>query len=94
MASLSANLRDMADTNIWSDDWGEQGEDWSGGGGRSKRLPRAAERPGLGVTLYELGQITARRGPRRGQQRGSKGHIRPSWASLLDCRGSAASPHI
>jgi uncharacterized cupin superfamily protein len=40
--------------SIWSDEWGEQGEDWSGGGGRSKRLPRAAERPGLGVTLYEL----------------------------------------
>ena len=40
--------------SIWSDEWGEQGEDWSGGGGRSKPLPRAAERPGLGVTLYEL----------------------------------------
>jgi hypothetical protein len=24
--------------NIWDDEWGEQGEDWSGGGGRSKRL--------------------------------------------------------
>jgi uncharacterized cupin superfamily protein len=43
----------MSDNNIWSDDWGEQGEDWSGGGGRSKRLPRAAERPGLGVTVSE-----------------------------------------
>jgi uncharacterized cupin superfamily protein len=40
--------------SIWNDEWGEQDEDWSGGGGRSKRLPRAAERPGLGVTLYEL----------------------------------------
>ncbi len=40
--------------SIWSDEWCEQEEDWSGGGGRSKRLPRAAERPGLGVTLYEL----------------------------------------
>jgi uncharacterized cupin superfamily protein len=40
--------------NVWDDDWGPQAEDWSGGGGRSKRLPRAAERPGLGVTLYEL----------------------------------------
>jgi len=44
----------VADANIWSGDWGEQDEDWSGGGGRSKRLPRAAERPGLGLTLYEL----------------------------------------
>jgi len=44
----------MADPNIWSDDWGEQHEDWSGGGGRSKRLPRAAEQPGLGATVYEL----------------------------------------
>jgi uncharacterized cupin superfamily protein len=32
----------MSDDNIWSDAWGEQGEDWSGGGGRHKRLPRAA----------------------------------------------------
>ena len=40
--------------NIWDDDWGEQDEDWSGGGGRHKRLPRAAERPGLGATLGEL----------------------------------------
>ena len=44
----------VTDTNIWSDDWGAQGEDWSGGGGRSKRLPRADERPGLGATVYEL----------------------------------------
>jgi uncharacterized cupin superfamily protein len=44
----------MTDTNIWSDDWGEQDDDWSGGGVVAKRLPRAAERPGLGVTLYEL----------------------------------------
>jgi uncharacterized cupin superfamily protein len=40
--------------NIWDDEWGEQGEDWSGGGGRSKRLPRAPELPGFGATLYEL----------------------------------------
>jgi uncharacterized cupin superfamily protein len=40
--------------NIWDEEWGEQAEDWSGGGGRSKRLPRAAERPGLGATVYEL----------------------------------------
>ena len=44
----------MRDDNIWTDDWGEQEEDWSGGGVVSKRLPRAAERPGLGVTVYEL----------------------------------------
>ena len=44
----------MSDNNIWSDEWGEQDEDWSGGGGRSKRLPRADERPGLGATVYEL----------------------------------------
>ena len=41
----------MADDNIWSDEWGEQGEDWSGGGGRGKRLPRGAD---LGATVYEL----------------------------------------
>src|SRR5437764_14332182 len=44
----------MNDDNIWSDVWGEQGEDWSGGGGKSKRLPRAPERPGLGATVGEL----------------------------------------
>ena len=43
----------MTETNIWSDDW-DEGEDWSGGGAKSKRLPRAAERPGLGLTVYEL----------------------------------------
>ncbi|MCP9484620.1 MAG: cupin domain-containing protein [Gaiellaceae bacterium MAG52_C11] len=41
----------MTDSNIWSDEWGEQGDDWSGGGGRSKRLPRG---DGLGATVYEL----------------------------------------
>ena len=44
----------MSDNNIWSDEWGEQGEDWSGGGVLAKRLPRAPERPGLGATVYEL----------------------------------------
>jgi len=44
----------MTDTNIWSDVWDPQEEDWSGGGTVSKRLPRAAELPGLGATLYEL----------------------------------------
>ena len=37
--------------NVWSDEW-DEGEDWSGGGGRAKRLPRG---PGLGATVYELG---------------------------------------
>src|ERR671937_2832370 len=44
----------MSDNNIWTDMWDPAEEDWSGGGGVSKRLPRAAERPGLGVTVYEL----------------------------------------
>ena len=44
----------MSDHNIWSDAWDPAEEDWSGGGAVSKRLPRAAERPGLGVTVYEL----------------------------------------
>jgi uncharacterized cupin superfamily protein len=44
----------MSDPNIWREDWDEAGEDWSGGGAVSKRLPRAAERPGLGLTVYEL----------------------------------------
>jgi len=37
--------------NVWSDDW-DPGEDWSGGGARSKPLPRG---PGLGASVYELG---------------------------------------
>jgi uncharacterized cupin superfamily protein len=44
----------MSDNNIWSDVWDPTEEDWSGGGAVSKRLPRAAERPGLGATVYEL----------------------------------------
>jgi uncharacterized cupin superfamily protein len=39
------------DKNVWSDEWGEQGEDWSGGGGRSKAVARGED---LGATLYEL----------------------------------------
>jgi len=39
--------------NVWSDDWGEQPDDWSGGGGKSKRLVEPG--PRLGATLYELG---------------------------------------
>jgi uncharacterized cupin superfamily protein len=41
----------MSDNNIWSDEW-DPGEDWSGGGARSKRLPRGAT---LGASVYELG---------------------------------------
>ena len=29
----------MSDDNIWTDEW-DEGEDWSGGGGSAKRLPR------------------------------------------------------
>jgi uncharacterized cupin superfamily protein len=50
MASLSDWLSPV---NIWDDDWGEQPDDWSGGGGRSKRLVPGRE-PLLGATLYEL----------------------------------------
>jgi quercetin dioxygenase-like cupin family protein len=38
--------------NIWDDEWGEQPEDWSGGGGRSK--PLVERGPFLGASLYEL----------------------------------------
>src|SRR5438067_8699796 len=41
----------MTDPNIWSNGW-DEGEDWSGGGGRAKRLPRGER---LGATVYELG---------------------------------------
>jgi uncharacterized cupin superfamily protein len=44
----------MSDNNIWTDTWDPAEEDWSGGGAVSKRLPRAAEQPGLGATVYEL----------------------------------------
>jgi uncharacterized cupin superfamily protein len=36
--------------NVWTDEW-DPGEDWSGGGGRAKRLPRGRH---LGATVYEL----------------------------------------
>ena len=39
--------------NIWGEAWGEQGEDWAGGGGLSKRLVERG--PLLGASLYELG---------------------------------------
>ena len=35
---------------VWQDDW-DEGQDWSGGGGRERRLPRGDK---LGATLYEL----------------------------------------
>ena len=41
----------MSDYNVFADEW-DPGEDWSGGGARSTRLPRGDE---LGATLYELG---------------------------------------
>ena len=41
----------MSDANIWTDAW-DPGEDWSGGGGKAKRLPRGEK---LGATVYELG---------------------------------------
>src|ERR1051325_6710606 len=39
--------------NVFDDDWGEQQEDWSGGGALSKRLVPGGG-PLLGATLYEL----------------------------------------
>ncbi len=40
--------------NIWDDEWGEQAEDWSGGGALAKRLsPRGFEHK-LGASLDEL----------------------------------------
>jgi uncharacterized cupin superfamily protein len=39
-------------SNIWTDDWDDD-EDWSGGGGKSKRL--VGPEPQLGASLYELG---------------------------------------
>ena len=43
----------MSDDNILSEEWGEQGEDWAGGGGLGKALPRGEA---LGATVYELGR--------------------------------------
>jgi hypothetical protein len=33
----------MGDDNIWTDTW-DEGEDWSGGGARAKRMPRCTSR--------------------------------------------------
>jgi uncharacterized cupin superfamily protein len=41
----------MTDNNIWSGQW-DPADDWSGGGGSSKTLPRGEH---LGATVYELG---------------------------------------
>ncbi len=41
----------MSDDNIWTHEW-DEGEDWSGGGGNAKRLPRAER---LGASVYEIG---------------------------------------
>jgi len=38
--------------NIWDEEWGEQAEDWSGGGGKAKGLVGSG--PRLGASLYEL----------------------------------------
>jgi uncharacterized cupin superfamily protein len=38
--------------NIWDEAWGEQADDWSGGGGLVKRLVERG--PLLGASLYEL----------------------------------------
>jgi uncharacterized cupin superfamily protein len=38
--------------NLWDDEWGPQQEDWSGGGGRSKRLVERGH--ALGASVYEL----------------------------------------
>jgi hypothetical protein len=41
----------MSDNNIWTEEW-DPGEDWSGGGARSKRLPRGED---VAATVYHLG---------------------------------------
>jgi uncharacterized cupin superfamily protein len=38
--------------NIWTDEW-DEADDWSGGGGMSRRLVGSG--PQLGASLYELG---------------------------------------
>ena len=41
----------MSEDNVWTQDW-DEGEDWSGGGSKAKRLPHGEQ---LGATAYELG---------------------------------------
>ena len=50
-ASAGCRVVRMSDHNIWTDEW-DPDEDWSGGGGRAKRLPRGQN---LGGSVYELG---------------------------------------
>jgi uncharacterized cupin superfamily protein len=38
--------------NIWDDEWGQQDEDWSGGGGRHKWMME--DDAALGASLYEM----------------------------------------
>jgi uncharacterized cupin superfamily protein len=40
--------------NIWDDEWGEQDDDWSGGGALAKPLSPSGWQHLLGATLYEL----------------------------------------
>jgi uncharacterized cupin superfamily protein len=40
----------MSEENVWTDQW-DPGEDWSGGGGKSRGLPRGND---LGASVYEL----------------------------------------
>jgi uncharacterized cupin superfamily protein len=51
MASFSVIVDGM---NVFDDEWGEQAEDWSGGGALSKRLVPGGG-PFLGASVYELG---------------------------------------
>jgi uncharacterized cupin superfamily protein len=39
--------------NVFDDEWGEEQEDWSGGGAKSK--PLVGRGPVLGASVYELG---------------------------------------
>jgi uncharacterized cupin superfamily protein len=41
--------------NMYDNDWGEQPEDWSGGGALAKRLTPGGYGNMLGASLYELG---------------------------------------
>lgn len=38
--------------NVFDDEWGDQPEDWAGGGGKSKRL--VGREPLLGASVYEF----------------------------------------
>jgi uncharacterized cupin superfamily protein len=49
MACLPVSVRGV---NVWDDEWGEQQEDWSGGGALQKRFVASGNQ--LGASLYEL----------------------------------------